>query len=65
LFDFFEGEDLNKYSVQNIGARSKSITDNNITAIYFKETPTLIIDNVENITNLINKEGLKTGYSYI
>lgn len=42
-FDFLESEgELAKYSVYNIGDRPKAINDNNVKAIYFRETPDVI-----------------------
>ena len=61
-FDFLEATEdsvLGKYSVQNIGARTKSINDTNIKSIYFRETPGVIF-----ITNAAEAQG-GTGYKYI
>lgn len=61
-FDFLEATEdsaLGKYSVQNIGARTKPINDTNIKSIYFRETPGVVF--VENITETVGG----TGYRYI
>lgn len=42
-FDFLDTEGaLSAYSVKNIGCRPKSINDQNVKAIYFRETPEVI-----------------------
>lgn len=61
-FDFLDtyGE-LSQYSVHSIGDRPKAVNDNNVKAIYFRETPGVIF--VENLKDLdINER--KTGYTY-
>ena len=61
-FDFLEATTdsaLGKYSVQNIGARTKPINDTNIKSIYFRETPGVIF--VENMSEASGG----TGYRYI
>jgi hypothetical protein len=35
---------MNKYTVHNIGMRSKATNDDKIKAIYFRETPNVIFD---------------------
>ena len=64
-FDFIgEGSELDKYMICNIGDRSKSINDSNVTGIYFKETPNvLFITNDEYVALAGQVE--KTGYTYI
>ena len=59
-FDFLDttGE-LNRYDIQSIGARSKSINDTNIKSIYFRKTPDIIFS--ENINN----DQQLPGYRYI
>lgn len=59
-FDFLDTTgDLNRYDVQTIGTRSKSINDTNIKSIYFRETPNIIFS-----SNMdINQE--LPGYRYI
>ena len=44
-FDFLEAREdsvLGKYSVRNIGARTKSINDSAVKSIYFRETPGVV-----------------------
>ena len=64
-FDFFEGYDLNNYAVYNIGARTKAVTDNQVKAIYFKDTPTVLFFTPGQIDVLAKKSALPSGYSYI
>ena len=61
-FDFLEASTdsvLGKYSVQNIGARTKPINDTNVKSIYFRETPGVVF--VNDITQTVGG----TGYRYI
>ena len=61
-FDFLEPDeeaDLAKYSVPAIGDRAKSVNDNMVKAIYFRETPTALFT-----TDLQTVER-KTGYTYL
>lgn len=61
-FDFLDTYgDLSQYSVHSIGDRPKAVNDNNVKAIYFRETPGVIF--VENLNNLDLKDR-KTGYTY-
>lgn len=61
-FDFLEPDDeaeLSKYSVPAIGDRAKSVNDNMVKAIYFRETPTaLFTDNIQTVER-------KSGYTYL
>lgn len=59
-FDFLDtyGE-LSQYSVSSVGDRPKAVNDNNVKAIYFRETPKVIF--VENFNGITEKE---TGYTY-
>lgn len=60
-FDFLDAQDestMAKYSVQNIGSRTKSINDTNVKSIYFRETPGVVFGKADD-----NKGG--TGYKYI
>lgn len=42
-FDFVEADnELNKFSIQNIGSRLKAVKDDNIKAIYYRRVPNLI-----------------------
>ena len=63
-FDFLDttGE-LNKYSVSNIGQRSKATNDDKIKAIYFRETPNVIFETERN--NIQQSNWLKPGYAHI
>jgi len=61
-FDFLEADestDLVKYSVPAIGDRSKSVNDNMVKAIYFRETPTALY------TTDISTVDRKSGYTYL
>lgn len=62
-FDFLDttGE-LNKYSVCNIGQRSKATNDDKIKAIYFRETPNVIFELADNIEQA---NWIKPGYAHI
>ena len=44
FFEFNEAQELEKYSVQNIGARPKVAKENNVKAIYYRETPGLLLE---------------------
>ena len=63
-FDFIDttGE-LNKYSVHNIGLRSKATNDDKIKAIYFRETPNVIFTINNNKTE--KDKWVKPGYCYV
>lgn len=59
-FDFLDTSgSLSQYNVKNIGSRSKSLNDTNVTSIYFRETPSVIF--TENIVN----EDQISSYKYI
>lgn len=61
-FDFLEADestDLVKYSVPAIGDRAKSVNDNAVKAIYFRETPRAIYT-----TNIATVDR-KSGYVYL
>lgn len=61
-FDFLDADedaDLSKYSVPAIGDRAKSVNDNNVKAIYFRETPNAIF-----VTDLSTSDK-KAGYTYL
>lgn len=59
-FDFLDtyGE-LSEYSVSSVGDRPKAVNDNNVKAIYFRETPGVVF--VENLNDITEK---KSGYTY-
>lgn len=59
-FDFLDNDSsVTSYGVQKIGARAKPINDNNIKAIYFRNTPDVIFDSSINNTTAIQ------GYKYL
>lgn len=59
-FDFLDTDgDINKFSIKTIGDRAKSVNDNTIKAIYFREVPTTIL--CENIGTTERK----SGYTYM
>lgn len=60
-FDMMDnGSDLaNHYGIQTIGDRAKSVNDNSIKAIYFREVPTVIF------TPDIQTQERKSGYVYM
>ena len=63
-FDFIDTSgDLNKYSVHNIGLRSKATNDDKIKAIYFRETPNVIFTINNNKTE--KDKWVKPGYCYV
>ncbi len=61
-FDFLEPDkeaELSKYSVPAIGDRAKSVNDNMVKAIYFREVPTaLFTENIQTVER-------KSGYTYL
>ena len=61
-FDFLDSDenaDLTKYSIPVIGDRAKSVNDNMVKAIYFRETPNALF------TNNIQTVERKSGYTYL
>ena len=56
-----EGSDLYKYSVRNIGSRTKSINDSNVKSIYYRDVPNIIF--VESLKDSTYTK--KSGYTYI
>ncbi len=60
-FDFLdaEGSNLEKYSVNAIGTRSKAVSDNNVKCIYYREIPQTIFQSGAEIYEH------QTGYTYI
>lgn len=69
-FDFLDTTgDLNKYTVSNIGQRTKATNDTTIKAIYFRETPNVIFylteDEKEKSKRKFLSKWIKPGYSYI
>ena len=51
--------DLSEFAVQSVGDRPKAVNDNNVKAIYFRETPGVIF--VENLHENFDR---KSGYTY-
>lgn len=66
-FDFLNAEtgDLNKYSVQAIGDRTKVVNDDDIKAIYYGEIPNLIYITSNKYQELKSVNMLNDGYTYI
>lgn len=57
--DFLDrGGELQQFNVQNIGTRTKVVSDNDIKSIYFRETPEVIFQGIEG-------EQSQSGYRYI
>ena len=54
-----DSEIANHYGIQSIGDRAKSVNDNTVKAIYFREVPTLIF------TEDIETQTRKSGYVYM
>lgn len=62
-FDFLdENSELQKYSCHSIGDRTKSVNNNQVKAIYFRETPTVIFVKPEDWEK---ENNIKLGYTYI
>lgn len=59
--DFLDDGSLQQYSIPIIGHRPKAVNDNNVSAIYFRETPDIIFINREEY----NADDVKSGYVYI
>ena len=63
-FDFLpaeDGSDIYKYSVQNIGPRTKVVNDSNVKTMYYREVPNVIF-----LSSLADKaDDFKPGYTYI
>ena len=63
-FDFLDAEsELGQFSVSSIGDRTKSINDNKVTAIYFRQVPNLIFTTYEDYENSDMKND--TGYNVV
>ena len=62
-FDFLDGDnELQKFGCHSIGNRPKGVNDNQVKAIYFRETPTVIFVDSE-IWNEVDRS--KLGYTYL
>lgn len=57
--DFLEDGELARYSVKNIGPRSKSVNDTTIKSIYYRDTPNIIFLEKDE-----EKDESKSGYRY-
>ena len=68
-FDFLDldaSPEIEKFSVRNIGDRPKVVNDNTVTAIYYKQVPTVLFVTKEEYDQIASPlEGLQTGYTYI
>ena len=66
-FDFIDSKqnDLGKYSVPAIGDRVKTVNSDDIKAIYYGETPTIIFITLEKYNELQLANLLNDGYTYI
>lgn len=68
-FDFLDldaSPEVEKFSVKNIGDRPKVVNDNMVTAIYYKQVPTVLFVTKEEYDQIASPlEGLQTGYTYI
>ena len=63
-FDFLDTEgELGKYSVQRIGSRPKSENNSDVTAIYYRETPTVIFVGPED--DIEEQKSQKPGYTFV
>ena len=62
-FDFLEteGSDLYKYSIRQIGPRTKSVNDSNVKSIYYRDVPNVIF--MEDLADELYDK--KPGYTYI
>ena len=65
-FDFLDTDgQFSQYSCHLIGNRPKAINDDNIKAIYFRETPTIIlVDDTISDAEFKEQRQLKTGYVF-
>ena len=54
---------MNQYSVAAVGQRPKVVNDNNVKAIYYRDTPTIIFTTAEQYKANFNV--INTGYRYI
>lgn len=65
--DFLDpmGGELSKYSVAAIGSRMKTVNEDSIRAIVYKEVPSLIYITQEKYSELKENNLLLTGYNYV
>ena len=66
-FDFLDSNDteLGKYKINIVGNRPKAINDSNVSAIYFRDTPTVLFVTYDEYNKMVETGDLKTGYTYI
>jgi hypothetical protein len=57
--DFLDG--MEQYSIPVVGDRSKTVNDDDVTSIYFRETPNIIFTNY----GTYQTTEIKTGYTYV
>lgn len=57
--------EMEKYQISVIGDRPKSVNDSDVTAIYFRGTPTVLFVTSEEYIDMATNGNLKTGYTYI
>lgn len=63
-FDFLDTEgELGKYSVQRIGSRPKSENNSDVSAIYYRETPTVIFVSPDD--DIEEQKSQKPGYTFV
>ena len=66
-FDFLDSNntELGKYKINIVGNRPKAINDSNVSAIYFRDTPTVLFVTYDEYNKMVEAGDLKTGYTYI
>ena len=67
-FDFLDAGDgsLSNYNVRNVGNRPKAVNDNDIKAIYYRDTPLVVfIDSEVFQDEVIKQRELKPGYTFV
>lgn len=66
-FDFLDSNstELGKYKTNIVGNRPKAINDSNVSAIYFRGTPTVLFVTYDEYNKMVEAGDLKTGYTYI
>ena len=62
-FDFLDSDgELSSYSVSAVGDRPKAVNDNDVKAIYYRNTPTVIFVNSDKWDK---EKDIKPGYTYV
>ena len=67
-FDFLDSKDgsLSSYNVRNIGDRPKSVNDNNVKSIYYRDIPSVVFLDADLDTDEKNRQKrAKPGYAFI